>query len=738
MADVKRTPRRRVWKTVFLGTAIVLILFTANAFYPAPLAKAELQLFDLRLRALHHPKQLDVVAIVAIDDKSLQDLGEWPWPRAVMGQLISALRDYKVGAIGFDVAFSEPDAYDLQRADIVDRLKARGISEDESRLIAGPRNDRVFADALSAQGATILGFPFESHGLKRNNERYSHAGFARKILAPPPIEYGLVRGISGTPLVPSATGYLPDIQIIREAARATAFFDINSDPDSVIRTQMMVIGFDGHYYLPLPVAMVALFRGSPLTTLQLGNEGVSRLAIGAENVPVDELGQMLIKYRGPAKTFPYYSASDVVGHRVPAEKLAGKLVLVGVTGHGLGDRVSTPLDGNSPGVEVQANVIDNLLAGDFIRRSIASETLARILACVVGVAVALAVAFLSERWSAVATGFLAIGYLVFAHLMFAYDGLALNVIFPLLTLGVTYTGLAAYRYATEGAEKRHLRHAFEHYLHPHVIESIVDRPDTVKLGGERRHLSVLFADIVNYTARAEREKPEDLVALLNVYLNAMTDLVMNSGGVVDKIRGDSVMAFWGAPAQVPNPSRLAVDCALAMLDELARLKSRDQRFADIDIGIGIATGEAVVGNFGGERRFDYSAIGDTVNLASRFEGLTRQLKTHLLVTKETFTEADGPYIARDVGFVKVKGKSEAVAMIEVVGGKDSGIDSGFCDRFAEALALVRDGQPRQACSNFEQLLKERPDDRVARMYLERLRSPAANTDREFVFEFDTK
>ncbi|HTY54265.1 MAG TPA: adenylate/guanylate cyclase domain-containing protein [Candidatus Binataceae bacterium] len=727
-----------MWKTVALGAAVVVILFSIDAFYPTPLAKADLQLFDLRLRALRHPKPLDLVAIVAIDDKSLKDLGEWPWPRSVMGQLVDALTNYKVKAIGFDVAFSEPDAFDLQRADMIERLKAGGISEDQSRALVGPRNDRLFADALRAQGNTIMGFPFESHSLTRTNERYSHAGFAKTIEPPPPIEYGLVRGSSSTPRVPTATGYLPNIQIIRDAARGSAYFDINSDPDSVIRTQMLVIGFDGHYYLPLPVAMVALYRGSPLTSLQLDDDGVARLAIGNENVPVDELGQMLINFRGPTNTFSNYSASDVIAHRVPADKLAGKLVLVGVTGHGLGDRVSTPLDGNSPGVAVTANVIDNLIAGDFIRRSIYAETVARILGCFLGLAVTFAVAFMSEKRSAIAAASLAVGYLVFSHLIFVYNGLALNLIFPLLMLGITYTELAAYRYATEGTEKRHLKHAFEHYLHPKVIESMLDKPDTVKLGGELRHLSVLFADIVNYTARAERERPEDLVALLNVYLTTMTDLVMNSGGVVDKIRGDSVMAFWGAPAEVPNPSRLAVDCALAMLEELKLLKNRDPRFADIDIGIGIATGEAVVGNFGGERRFDYSAIGDTVNLAARFEGLTRHFKAHLLVTRQTFAEANGPYVTRDVGFVKVKGKSEAVGMIEVLGRQDSGIDTGFCDRFAEALLLVRDGQARQACHNFEQLLKERPDDHVARMYLERLRSAADGTEREVVFEFDTK
>ena len=259
----------------------------------------------------------------------------------------------------------------------------------------------------------------------------------------------------------------------------------------------------------------------------------------------------------------------------------------------------------------------------------------------------------------------------------------------------------------------------------------------MKLGGEVRHLSILFADIVNYTARAERENPEYPVALLNAYLTKMTDLIMEGGGVVDKIRGDGIMAFWGAPITVPNPSRLAVDCALAMLEELHSLRSHDARFIDIDIGIGVATGEEVVGNFGGERRFDYSAIGDTVNLASRFESLTRQIKAHLLVTEATFIEANGPYIAREVGLVKVKGKSHAVKMIEIAGCMGDGIDPGFYDSFALAVMLVRKAKTHEARSVLEKLLKERPSDHITQMYLERLHSLSGELEKEeHIFEFE--
>lgn len=736
--------RKRARRTLAIGAVIVALLLVINAKYPSLLARTELQLFDLRLRALRRAKPVDTVAIAAVDDKSLKEIGEWPWPRAIMGRLVAALKDYRVKAIGFDVVFGEPDGYDLERKQIIGRLRMRSMSEEESRAIVGPRNDDLFAQALRAQGAAIMGFPFESHDLSSKNQRYSFGGFVGTIVPPPPMEYGMVRGAPGAhPAVPTAFGYLPDIPVIREAARGSAYFDANSDPDAVIRSQMMVIRFNAHYYLPLSVAMVAsLFPHPPLISLGLDSYGVAGVSISNEEIPVDDLGQMLINFRGPGNTFPRYSAVDIIEHRIPAAELAEKLVLVGVTARGLGDRVSTPFDEDSPGVEVHANVIDNLITGDFLHRLRLNELFARISACVIGLAVSLAVAFLTERQSAVAAALLAVGYLALAQLALAYLGLVLNVLLPLFTLGVTYTGLAGYRYATEGVEKRRLRLAFEHYLHPQVIESILDKPDTVKLGGELRYISILFADIINYTARAEREKPEDLVALLNAYLTTVTDLILRSGGVVDKIRGDGVMAFWGAPAEVPNPSRLAIDCALAMLEELKMLRDRDPRFADVDIGIGIATGEAVVGNFGGERRFDYSAIGDTVNLASRFESLTRQFKAHLLVTEAAFTEADGLYIAREVGLVKVKGRAQVVRMIEVIGGKiggkDDGIDVGFYDGFTQALMLVRGGQSHEARGALERLLKDKPSDQVVRMYLDRLCSVSDGSEHEVVFEFDSK
>jgi adenylate cyclase len=328
------------------------------------------------------------------------------------------------------------------------------------------------------------------------------------------------------------------------------------------------------------------------------------------------------------------------------------------------------------------------------------------------------------------------GYFLFAMHLLNANGEILGVVFPLLVLAFTYIFVMSWRYFAEGAEKRYLRHVFEHYLNPDVISSVVDNPTGLKLGGERRHLTILFSDIVNFTSRAERTDPEPLVALLNTYMTVMTNLILEGGGVVDKLMGDGIMAFWGAPLAIANPAREAMKCALRMMAELAALAQRDERFADLKIGIGICTGDAVVGNFGGEQRFDYSVIGDTVNLASRLEGLTRPFKVGILANRLTLEEAGAGFITREIGLVKVKGKDHLVPVVEVVALEGDGVDPVYYHRFASAIELLQSGfSPESALRD---LLKDHPDDRVIAMCLERLQTPDGKLPHEMVFEFDSK
>jgi len=534
-----------------------------------------------------------------------------------------------------------------------------------------------------------------------------------------------------------AEGYLPPTQVLNSAARGTAYVDIDEDSDGTTRSDPAVIEFDGRYCAPLFLAMADAYLGHPPLILRFDTDGVSGIEIGAQQIPVNQRGDMMVRFRGQPGAMPHVSIVDVLSRRVPAAALAHKTVIMGVTAHAIGDRVVAPVSGDFPGVEFQASAIDNVLAGDFIYSSLYLTALERVCAWLMGGAATLAAAFMTALSSLLIVLALAAGYFGYTEWELSAHGQLIGVIFPTVTLLATYLTVVSYRYFAEGREKRFIRSAFELYVHPDYVATLMAAPSMLKLGGERRHLSILFADIMGFTSRAERSQPEPLVALLNTYMTAMTNVIFATGGVVDKLMGDGIMAFWGAPLRAKNPACDAINCAIGMMQALNNLAAHDSRFNDIHIGIGIATGDAIVGNFGGEKKFDYSAIGDTVNLASRLEGLTRQFKVNILVNQQTYDEAGGDYVSRQVGLVKVKGKDQLVPVVEVAGHRGDGVDPVHYQRFSEAMARLRQGQSPEA--DLRELQREWPDDHVTAMCLERLHSAKKTSlPKEIVFEFDTK
>jgi adenylate cyclase len=729
--------RTTALKTIVVGLITISLVTFYKTRHPAFLQFLTLRSSDLRLYNLRStPHPTGEVVIAAVDDKSIAELGRWPWPRSVEARLVHALRGYHVAVIGFDMLFSERDSADVQRKAILGQLSAEGVKLGRARETLGGSNDGAFADAIKQQGATYLGYAFNSHRIEETGQ-VDLSGYRRQPLEPPPLAYNIVQKAPGASdqMLLKARAYLPPVLILNRAAAGVAYVDIDADSDGLMRSYPAVIDFNGRYCVPLFMAVVDAAANHAPLRLGLGPSGVTRITIGGVEVPVDELGHMMIHFRGRAGTIPYYSVADIISHRVAAQDLRGKIVFVGVTGHALGDRFVTPVGGDFPGVEIQATAADTLLRGDIVRRSGELEVFEEWIGIGLGLAITIAGAFISAIASFAVAALLAAGFFAADSYILYHYHLLIGIVFPLITLVATYLAVVSYRYITEGLEKRHLRLAFEHYLNPDVIASVVDNPQGLKLGGERRHLSILFSDIINFTARAERSAPEPLVALLNTYMTAMINVIFETGGVVDKLMGDGIMAFWGAPVSVPNPARQAVECALRMFEELERLRQHDERFKDVNIGIGIATGEAVVGNFGGERHFDYSVIGDTVNLASRIEGLTRQFKVGILVNRETLIEADGPYVTREIGLVKVKGKDQLVAIAEIAGRAGNGIDPAYYQRFSQALAHMREGV--SPASELRALARERPADQVVAMCLERL-AAGAEAPREMVFEFETK
>ena len=443
MAQTRKTDPGAL-RTLVIGTAVVASLFFVNVHYPSLLALAELKTFDLRMYTRGTRKPQGEVAIVAIDDKSIVDLGRWPWPRTVFAQLTQALKDYHVAVVGFDLVFSERDDGDNGREKIEGNLKQPGLPADKLRRDGGISNDQIFANAIKEQGTTFVGYPFQI--ATRPNEQV-RPGFATKIATPAPITYNrvLIPAEEPPPPVPEAIAYLPNLPVINGAVRGGGYIDTPTDPDGVFRSEMMVVRFHKHYCEPLILAVTTVYLNNQSTSLILADFGVESVSIGPVTLPVDEQGHMLVNFRGPSHTFPYYSVSDVIAHRVAPQALAGKIVLVGPSATGVGDRCSTPMDAGIPGVEIHANAIDNILTGDFFQRSDVTRGLERWGAVAMGIAVTAAVAFLPAFWSAVVTAALIAGYLAFAQYLLIADGLLLGMLFPMVVAVVDYAVLAGSR-----------------------------------------------------------------------------------------------------------------------------------------------------------------------------------------------------------------------------------------------------------------------------------------------------
>lgn len=714
-------------RTLLVGIGSVIASLLLITLTPSFFTNAELKVLDLRMYFKPPDPPLGVAVIAAIDDQSIAELGRWPWPRQILAQLIDSLSRYHARIVCLDLLLSDPDR----------------SGEPAQSPPAGPNpavvtpNDRSLADAIQRNGSVLVGIPFKFEGQRERAQQ--QRGISEKAFSIPPAAYAMARLIPDRDKLRMATAYLPVLNVFANSARAIAYVNIEPDEDSIVRSQSMAIGFGDTYYVPLSLAAVAAYYGNSALIMRHGPDERLRAFVGSQQIPLDEFGGMMVRFRGAAGTFPSYSVSDIIDGKIPARALADKIVLVGATATGLGDSKATPLDISEPGVEVHATVIDDILRGDFLVRSMLGFQ-EIVFALTLGLAAVAVSTFLGAWLAGITEALLALAYILYAQYVLVVEHQVIGVFVPLVVAIASYFVLVFYRYVTEGKEKRRLRIAFEHYLHPEVISQVIEHPERLRLGGERRHLAIMFTDIVNFTSRAEKTPPEALVNLLNAYTTAMTDLILEGRGVVDKLMGDGIMAFWGTPIEIPNAAHAAIDCGLAMLARLNDLRLNDDRFRDLYIGIGVHAGDPIVGNFGSNRRFDYTIIGDDVNFASRLEGLTRQFKVPLLVSAETLREAgSSDYVCREIGMVKVKGKADLVSIVEVVGTKtDLLAEGGFYSSFADAMTLARAGSWQAAVTSLNRLLEQRPADHVVKLSIEKIQLNRGLNGDHLTFEFDTK
>jgi adenylate cyclase len=713
-------------KIAVLVILIALVLF----FFDAPFIRfMELKALDLRMVSRGAAPSGSETVIVTIDEKSLSELGRWPWPRTTIARLVDALKGYGVKAVGFDIVFAEPDDNSSLKTVAELTRDVRNVGIGDNRLYGlleqkqkAADTDAAFARSIEKAKNITLGYFFHITGKEVGHLTEQQITAGENSIANG--RFQMVRtkqGVDEAPLI-HAYAAQPNIPQLSDAGENSGYFNAFPDSDGVIRWSPLVMKFRDNYYASLSLSLLVQYLDWPMLVLNVAEFGVESIRLDKVEIPTDESGRLLVNYRGPAKTFPHYSVSDILNGRISADKLKGKIVLVGATATGIYDLRVTPFSAVYPGVEIHATVIDNILHRNFLIHSGWTKFLDICLIILVGLIMGFAIPRV-RAMAGIGLSLVLVSAFVLANTaIFVRYNVWMNLIYPVLTMLTIYLGITVYRYVTEEREKKKVRGAFQYYLTASVVNEILKDPSKLKLGGDKKNLSVMFSDIRGFTSIAEKLTPEELVQLLNEYLTAMTDVVFKYDGLLDKYIGDAVMAVFGAPLDQPDHAVRACRTALDMMSELRRLREKwaAEGRPDVNIGVGINTGDMVVGNMGSQMRFDYTVMGDSVNLASRLEGTNKEYGTNIIISEFTREQIRDEFFCRELDAVQVKGKKLPVRIFELLGDmKDAAKGQEFVGRFETGLAKYRKGLWDEAIAAFRGVLEVKPDDYPAQLYIGR-------------------
>jgi adenylate cyclase len=698
------------------------------------------------------------IVIVEVDSPALAEFGRWPWHRDKMAHLLDNLLALQPKAVGFDIVFSERDQ--IVSSDFLDELNdPRARELHDTKYNGDAQFTNALAQSLGVPTKVVLGWALEGYcqpGLDSAEKCQLDDPARVEQLAELEKDGARLTGLANFAIpqewihgpsinfknAPLLTGVMPITNFgeFQFVARSAGFFDAHPDPDAVIRRSVLLKAFEGRLYpaLPLEMARVALDDeleiqtgpGSKITSLRFKKSG--------RNIPITPLASTLVNFRGPRRTFKYVGISEVLNaqsldqsvttetFRGPASESLRMIfqdayVLVGVSALGVFDMRAFPFDSNVPGTEGHATILDNLLSSDFLSiGGLRQETYAVIMLLTM-LAMGIAFAMATERLESIPA--LILGALVISGLWFVDFKLLFSrnihwdFSFLYAELGAIFVFTTGIKYVLEERNKKFIKGAFSKYVAPAIVDSILKDPTKLSVGGERRELSILFSDIRGFTTMSEKMQPKQLATFLNDYLGIMTDVVFDTQGTLDKYIGDAVMAFWGAPLDQADHAYNSCEAARIMMRKLGENRPRfqEQYGVGVDIGIGINSGTVNVGNMGSERIFEYTVIGDHVNLASRLEGLTKEYHASILTTRFTMDDIakSGKPLPphRTLDFVKVKGKNDAVELIQVF--ENEG-DPDQIQLFDEARRLYTQRRWDEAIALFQKV-----DDGTSRMYIER-------------------
>ncbi len=681
-----------------LAAGVIGALAALLFFLPGWLDRWEAKTWDARVNMLAGPSPATPkIRVILLDQNSL-DWGKnenglsWPWPREVYRTIVQFCQRTGVRSLAFDVLFTEPSKY--------------GVADDQAFAAAiGGYKHFVGSVFLSRTAGTEETWP---------------------PFAPAPVS-----NIEGLEAWFSETGHRPfpraSFPVPEISSSSALLANVQHDPDfdTVYRRAAMFEVFDGRVIPSL--ALASYLTAHPGTLLKISP---GRFTVGEREIPVDARGKVILNFRGPSGTHKAYNAASVIrselqlqaGEKPVIENLEDfrdSYVLFGFSAPGLYDLRPTPVSGIYPGVEISATMLDNLLAGDFIRPVPAAPVivLTLLMALLAGVA--------TSRARGIAKSVLVYAVVICAPVILCAVAYRMGFWLPLMVqmaaVVVTLFSAGLIYYTTEGRQKMFIKSAFKQYLSHAVIEQIIEHPERLKLGGERRMLSIFFSDLEGFTTISEGLDPEALTNLLNVYLSAMTDIVHEEGGTVDKYEGDAIIAFWNAPLEQPDHAVRCVRAALRCQAKLAEMRPgfKKSMGKDLKMRIGINTGYAVVGNMGSSTRFDYTMIGDAVTLAARREGINKQFGTYTMISQTTNEQMAGAFPVREISRVAVVGRREPVVVYEPY--LPEALDErkqSVIRRFSEAVALFYRGDFAEAQARFSSLEE---DDATSRFYVAKCR-----------------
>ncbi|MDN5125048.1 adenylate/guanylate cyclase domain-containing protein [Aliarcobacter butzleri] len=677
-------------------------------------------LFTIRGELPHNQN----VVIVDIDETSIKSLGQWPWSRDKLAKMLENLTLANVGIVGLDIVFAEEDRTSPHK--ILQDLKI--YKKDV------PNYDLEFANVVE-NSPVILGYQFDL--VKKDNTN-------AKVPQIPAIFIEKDKPQDKSYLI-EAYNTILNIPQIQDKAYSSGFFNNIPDDTGIIRSVPLIISYDDTIYPSLALEVIRVINDTQKVVVQYNENGISNIVLDDISIPTDRYGRMLINFRGPERSFKYISAIDIYNNSFDKSEIDGKIVLIGTSAAGLFDLRATPFDSIFPGVEVHANIIDNILMQDFIYKASWLDGANILIIFVLSIIVVMLTTYTTFWANPIIFISFSISYLFLVYnLLFDY-GIVLNILFPIATVLIASIMTTLFDYFYNIKKEEAIKAKFASKVSKNVMDDILKNIDKNEFSAKSKEVTIFFSDIRGFTNISEKLDAKELISFLNRYMQPMSEIIIKYQGTIDKFIGDAIMAYWNAPIDIKNHCDLALKASLEQLEVLEKLNIELQKenLPKIDIGIGLNTGTVIVGEMGSSLRSDYTVIGDTINLGSRVESLCKYYDSKLNVSNFTKDKLQEKYIFRFLDLVKVKGKNEPVEIWQVLGkGEAKESLKEELNLYHKAIEFYKNSDFINALEIFESLEnnENKTNKNIYKIYITRckefIKTPPKNFDG--VYEHTTK